>query len=232
MDTIIAVVVIACVVGFVAWKNKDKLSGIANKWKEKANDLGEPEVSTTRPEPVTPYKVEPVQPVFTGHEQPEKVNAPKYNGEGDPPSQEAWTEWRNRQPASTRFAIPEVWKPTPKDNPDFGPFPEVDVEKQTHGGNSSQRVKLSTRFVSIPIKHPKDFKGSLKVAVVESVDSPAGQSVRYILEVAGDNVAPNHYEWGYTGGSLNMNLEGASHEIRIKANKPAECFVWYGWNKK
>lgn len=217
MDTLIPVVIILGIVCFFGYKHRDKISALYDRIQNDGLD-DEPEVGTTVPEVGTPYKVEPAV-----------VNvAAKYDGVGDPPSQEAWTDWRNRQPASTRFAIPEVWKPTPVDNPDFGPHDPA-KESATFGTNGTKRFKLSTRFIKIPIPHPKGIKAKLKVSVVESLETTKG--TKYTVEIAGDNVAPNHYEWEWHGGTINTVIEGDSHEIRIKANQPSECFVRYGWTK-
>lgn len=218
MDTIIAVAIILGIVGFLAYKNKDKLTALLNRASDDGLDAD--------PEPATPYKVEPVAPAAA------PAPAAEYNGEGDPPSQEAWTAWRNRQPASTRAYIPEVWKPVTVDAPQPVPAPEEEaasLASAKFGTNGTKRYKLSTRFLKIPIPHPKGIKANLKVSVVESLETTKG--TKYTVEIAGDNVPPNHYEWEWHGGTINTVIDGDSHEIRIKANQATECFVRYGWTK-
>lgn len=212
MENLIPVLVIGGIVGFLLWKNKDKILSAVGKGKtpEAVENVFDPV-----PEPVTPVPVS---------------STPVYNGEGEPPNQAAWEAWLATLPPSTRAFYPKVWKPTPVDNPDFGPFPEVDNTGRKFGGNGSEKVTLSTRFKSIPINHPTGFRGKLMVTVVEDAGSVSGTNARYVMEIAGDNVKPNHYEWGFKGGTMRMNIEGDKHEIRIKADKPATCSVQYKWS--
>ena len=139
MDTLIPVVIILAIVCFVGYKHRDKISALYDKVQNDGLD-DEPEVVTS--EPVSGFKVVSA---------PYKVEA--YNGVGDPPSQEAWTEWRNRQPASTRFAIPEVWKPAPVDNPDFGPKDPGKAEQpEVKGGKFGNSGFL--KVGKFPVKWP------------------------------------------------------------------------------
>ena len=195
MDTLITVLVVAAVVGFFAWKNKDKLLSLKDKLDD---DEGEDVFET-------PYKVEPVQVLASSTERGQAAEVDAYNGEGDPPSQEAWTEWRNRQPASTRFAIPEVWKPAPVDNPDFGPKnpnePEATaVEK---GGNASGKWGNS---------------GFLKVGKFPSV-WPAPQTRILCNFVAGKEYVVTFTRPAATGvtftPSANSQTSGAKYTFRL-----------------
>ena len=58
MDNLIPVVIILVVVCFIGYKNRDKISALYDKVQNDRLD-DEPEVSTIKPEIVTPYKVEP-----------------------------------------------------------------------------------------------------------------------------------------------------------------------------
>lgn len=138
MDTLIPVVIILAIVCFVGYKHRDKISALYDKVQKPESITSVPELGTIAPNSGTPYKVEPAKP---------------WDGEGDPPSQEAWTAWRNRQPASTRFAIPEVWKPAPIDNPDFGPKDPGKAEQpEVKGGKFGNSGFL--KVGKFPVKWP------------------------------------------------------------------------------
>lgn len=191
-----------------------------------ASEASEVEAGTPLPTPSEKSPVEPVKPVAEAF----------YDGEGDPPSQEAWAAWRARQPLSTQAYIPKVWTPTPVDNPDFGPRPDKNDPKAfdflykegtKHGTNGSVRYATALKPVTITIPHPKGIKAKLKVSIVESLNT--AKDAKFTVEVAGDNVSPNRYEFGWHGGTVNMDITGDTHKVRVTSNKDTECFVWWGW---
>lgn len=83
-----------------------------------ASEASEVEAGTPVSTPSEKSPVEAVKP----------VSGDFYDGQGDPPSQEAWAAWRARQPKSTQAYIPKVWTPTekPASDPTYNaakPFP-------------------------------------------------------------------------------------------------------------
>lgn len=194
-----------------------------------ASEASEVQVGTPVPTPSEKSPVEPVKP----------VSVDVYDGQGDPPSQEDWAAWRARQPLSTQQYIKPIWTPTPADNPDFGPrnpdkndpkvFDFLYKEGTQRGTNGSVKYKVSTTPTAITIPHPKGIKASLKVSIVESLET--AKDSKFMVEVVGDNVNPNHYEFGWHGGQVNTEIVGDTHQVKVKANKQTECFVWWGWEK-
>lgn len=237
MDFLIPIVVFALVGGIFAYFKIPSFKSFVNSKIENFKDIDvEPDSSPVEPPkevlatPLsTPSKESTVEAVLKP-QTPSLVSGTEYNGVREPASQEAWTAWRNKQPASTRAYIPAVWTPTPVDNPEFGPFPEdyVPAEGTKHGG-FQKKVKLTTKYTIIPINHPKNFKGKLKLTVVEDAGSVSGTNVKYFLEIVGDGVKANQYVWDYKGGTINLSIAGDSHEIYIKADKAATCNLSYRW---
>jgi len=96
-----------------------------------ASEASEVEAGTPLPTPSEKSPVEAVKPLIVDF----------YDGQGDPPSQEAWAAWRARQPKSTQAYIPKVWTPTELpalEDPSFNmpkPFP-------THWDYSRKRVPV------------------------------------------------------------------------------------------
>lgn len=193
MDTLIPVVIILAIVCFVGYKHREKISALYDKVQKPDSVTSVPELGTIAPNSGTPYKVEPAKP---------------WDGEGDPPSQEAWTEWRNRQPASTRFAIPEAWKPAPIDNPDFGPKDpgKAEVPPESKGGKFGNSGFL--KVGKYPTKWDFSYNPQTRFLCNFTKDKPYITKFNWVAGAHGITFTP----------SANNSTSGVVYSFRLEGN--------------
>lgn len=167
MENLIPVVIILGVLGFILWKNKDKILSVADRFKKP--DPGKPEAPYKVPDPPVPVPPVEVKP------------APQadYNGVGDPPSQEAWTRWLATLDPMRRAMYPATWKPLDA-IPDRGPAP---TDRLVRGYALHFNLDAGATF-TIPIEHE-----AIRLSIVPHAGGIGNTYALWISDADGNVIA-------------------------------------------